>query len=217
MITLFIDSSMKSLSVALASENKLLFVLNTESYSRHSNFLMNNIIKALNETNLSIYDVDNIIILNGPGSFTGVRVGVTIAKTLAWTLSKKLYQLSNLKALELQSDGNYDMVISTLYDKPNSSYVGFYENGLSEEAYLDIENIKDIHSKNIQIVSFSNDEFITNLKNKLSDNNVNVKIIDKYDYLKVINYALSEGNINPHIAEPIYLKKIDVEKRQNND
>ena len=46
--------------------------------------------KILNKFNLKPEDIDNYVILNGPGSFTGVRVGVTVSKTLAWTLSKKI-------------------------------------------------------------------------------------------------------------------------------
>ena len=97
--TLFIDSSRKSLSVALAKEDKLVFVSNVNSYSKHSNFLMNEISKILNKFNLKPEDIDNYVILNGPGSFTGVRVGVTVSKTLAWTLSKKIYTINNLEAL----------------------------------------------------------------------------------------------------------------------
>ena len=91
MKTLFIDSSRKSLSIALANENKLLFVSNVNSYSKHSNYLMSEIQNIISNSNLTINDIDNIVVLNGPGSFTGIRVGVTIAKTLAWALNKKLY------------------------------------------------------------------------------------------------------------------------------
>lgn len=48
-----------------------------------------------------------------------------------------------------------------------------------------------------------------------TSNKVNVKIINDYDYLKVINYALSKQCINPHSLVPIYLKKIDAEKKKN--
>ena len=55
--------------------------------------------------------------------------------------------------------------------------------------------------------------YFNELYDRLSvNNNVNKFIIEEYDYLKIINFALSKGNINPHLAEPIYLKKIDAEK-----
>lgn len=213
--TLFIDSSRKSLSVALAKEDKLLFVSNVESYSKHSNFLMNEIKNILNKSNLTIYDIDNIVVLNGPGSFTGIRVGVTIAKTICWTLSKKLYQLNNLEALKIGIDN--DVVISVIPDKSTNSYVGIYSSDYLVEDYLQIDSdLFNIENKNITIVSMEENDFVNSLREKLSiNNNVNINIIKDYDYLKVINYALLKGNINPHLAEPIYLKKIDAEKKKN--
>ena len=178
MKTLFVDSSRKKLSIALADNNELLLVSNVESYNKHSNYLTNEIEKTLNKFNLELNDIDNYIVLNGPGSFTGIRVGVTVCKTLAWTLSKKLYLLNNLEALKVGIKD--DVIISIIPDK---------------------------------IVSLENSEYLKSLSEKLSlSNNVKIKIINDYNYLDVINYALSKESINPHIAEPIYLKKIDVEK-----
>lgn len=218
MKTLFIDSSRKSLSVALASGDKLVFVSNVESYSKHSNYLMNEIQDKLNKSNLTIYDVDNIVVLNGPGSFTGVRVGVTISKTIAWVLSKKLYQLNNLEALKINADNtNSDVVICIIPDKEKNSYVGIYSDNNKYEDYASIDDdVFNIKDKKITIVSMEENPFMNNLNEKLSScNNVDLKIMQDYDYLKVINYALSKPDINPHLAEPIYLKKIDAEKSNN--
>ena len=216
MITLFIDSSRKSLSVAVASKSKLLFVSNVNSYSKHSNFLMKEIENILNKSNLTIYDIDNIVVLNGPGSFTGVRVGVTIAKTLAWTLSKNLYQLTTLEAMK--AGLNDDVVISIFPDKDSYSYVGFYNDNINISDYLSIDSeIFNIENKKITIVCMENNLFASKLNEKLSlKNNVNLKIIQDYDYIKVIDFALTKDSINPHLAEPIYLKKIDAEKKFEN-
>ena len=212
MKTLFIDSSRKSLSIALANENKLLFVSNVNSYSKHSNYLMSEIQNIISSSALTINDIDNIVVLNGPGSFTGIRVGVTIAKTLAWALNKKLYQLNNLIALKT---GNCnDVVISVIPDKASHSYVGIYEEDKKVEEYLSIDsNLIDMDKKNITIVCMEQNEFVTELKARLEKNN-NVKfcLLEDYDYLEIINLALQNESINPHLAEPIYLKKIDAEK-----
>jgi tRNA threonylcarbamoyladenosine biosynthesis protein TsaB len=210
--TLFIDSSRKSLTVALAAEDKLLFVSNVDSNSKHSNFLVSEIELILNKANLKVNDIDNIVVLNGPGSFTGIRVGVTIAKTLAWTLDKKLYLVNNLEALKLCIP-KCQNVISVIYDKLKGSYVGIY-NKETYENYISLEDEKLLfNNENINIVSMDNNEYFNELYDRLSvNNNVNKFIIEEYDYLKIINFALSKGNINPHLAEPIYLKKIDAEK-----
>lgn len=216
MKTLFIDSSRKSLSVALASDNKLLFVSNVNSYSKHSNFLMSEIQNVLSKSNLNIYNIDNIVVLNGPGSFTGIRVGVTIAKTLSWVLSKKLYLLNNLKGVKAGITN--DIVISIIPDKDLTSYVGIYSNSKEIEDYLSVDNDAfNIKNKKITLVSLEENKFLDNIKEKLIlDNEVEVKYINTYDYLKVIDYAVSEGSINPHLADAIYLKKIDAEKKNVN-
>lgn len=213
MKTLFIDSSRESLSVALISGDKLLLVSNVASHSKHSNFLMNEIQNILHKSNFTIHDIDNIVILNGPGSFTGIRVGVTIAKTMCWVLSKKLYQLNNLEALKVGSKN--DVVICVIPDKPNSSYVGIYNENNSIEDYLSIYSEElNFKNKNITIISMKENDFANNLYNMLSANNTaNQVIINDYDYLEVAKYAISKGNINPHLSEPIYLKKIDAEKK----
>jgi len=210
--TLFIDSSRKSLTIALAAEDKLLFVSNVDSNSKHSNFLVSEIDKILNNANLKVNDIDNIVVLNGPGSFTGIRVGVTIAKTLAWSLNKKLYLVNNLEALKLCIPKS-ENVISIIYDKLKGSYVGIY-NKEKHEDYLSIDDNKLLfNNENINIVCMDDNEYFNELCNKLSvNNNVNKFIVEEYNYLNIINYALSKGNINPHLAEPIYLKKIDAEK-----
>lgn len=214
MKTLFVDSSRKSLSIALAKDDKLLFVSNVESYSRHSNYLMNEIQNILNKFNLIPNDLDNFIVLNGPGSFTGVRVGVTICKTMSWVLSKKIYQLNNLEALSVGIKD--ELVITIIPDKKDYSYVGMF----GDKKVMDYLNINDdilnINNKSITIVCIQENEFLYDLKEKLDFNNkVKIKIIDDYDYMNVINYTLSKVDINPHLAEPIYLKKIDAEKKKN--
>lgn len=213
MKTLFIDTSRESLSVALISGDKLLLVSNVASHSKHSNFLMNEIQNILNKSNFIINDIDNIVILNGPGSFTGIRVGVTVSKIICWSLSKKLYQLSNLEALRVGIKN--DVVICVIPDKPDISYVGIYEGDSFIEDYLSIDSEKlNFKNKKITIVSMKENDFSNDLIKMLSINNVvSQVIIDDYNYLEVINYAILKGNINPHLAEPIYLKKIDAEKK----
>lgn len=216
MKTLFIDSSRKSLSVALANEDKLVFVSNVNSYSKHSNFLMNEISEILNKFNLKPEDIDNYVILNGPGSFTGVRVGVTVSKTLAWTLSKKIYTINNLEALKVGIKD--DVIITVIPDKNDFSYVGIYDDKTEEKNLSIDDDLLNIHNKSITIVSMESSTYLNNLIQKLSKyNDVKTKIIDDYDYINVINYALSKESINPHLVKSLYLKKIDAEKKKNDN
>lgn len=214
MKSLFIDSSRKKLSVILYNNDTVEFSSDVESYSKHSNYLMNEIKRGLDLTNTQISDIDNFIVLNGPGSFTGIRIGVTVDKTLSWVLNKKLFVLSNLEAL---TPGiNDDIIISVIYDKDDNSYVGIYDGGTKTEGYLSIDDdLLNIKDKNITLVSLDKNNYLLKLYDLLNkeNNKVSLNILEDYDYNKVINLALSKNNINPHLAKPIYLKKIDAEKK----
>ena len=214
MKSLFIDSSRKKLSVILYNNDTVGFSSDVESYSKHSNYLMNEIKRGLDLTNTQISDIDNFIVLNGPGSFTGIRIGVTVAKTLSWVLNKKLFVLSNLEAL---TPGiNDDIIISIIYDKDDNSYVGIYDGDTKTEGYLSIDDdLLNIKDKNITLVSLDKNNYLLKLYELLNkeNNKVSLNILEDYDYNKVINLALSKNNINPHLAKPIYLKKIDAEKK----
>ena len=209
---LFIDSSRDSLALALVDNDKIIFKSNVNSHSKHSNYLINEIKKNLELHNIKLDDIDSFIALNGPGSFTGVRVGVTVAKVFCWTLNKNLYLLNNLECLKVGFSD--EVIITVIPDKKDYSYVGIYNDDKVLENYVSInDEVLNFNDKKITIVSLSSSEFINNLYNKLNINNeVKLKIIDDYNYVNLIKYALTKEKVNPHLAKPIYLKKIDVEK-----
>ena len=179
MISLFIDTSKTSLSLGLMSGNKLIFKENTESYNKHSNYLINKIVNALKRNNLEIKDIDNFIILNGPGSFTGIRIGVTVMKTLAWSLNKKLYMLSNLKALELHSKENVDIKLSIIDDKKDSFYMGIYSDNEKEE-YISLDDIPKYKNKKIELrADPTDDDVIAVIKKEIKSLNETLLFLEK--------------------------------------
>lgn len=212
MITLFVDSSRKNLSIALKKDKELLFISNVNSYSKHSNYLLNEIVSKLKENNLNIKDIDNYVVLNGPGSFTGIRVGITACKTFAWALNKNIYVSNNLEALK--SGITDDVIISVIPDKKTDSYVGIYQDNTKTEEYMNITSSNlNFKNKSITIVSFDENEYVLDLFNNLKENNnVKLNIINDYNYESVIEDAFKKGKENPHDVKPIYLKKIDAEK-----
>ena len=99
MIVLSIDSSSKVATAALFSEDTLLgeYVLNNKR--EHSVILMNMIENLLKDCNLTIDDVDGYIISKGPGSFTGLRIGMATVKGLSFGSNKPYVSISSLKSL----------------------------------------------------------------------------------------------------------------------
>ena len=99
MIWLGIDTANTPISVALVKDGELLIEGTSAMAINHSLRAMPAIEELLEQAGLVPADIDAIAVSEGPGSYTGARIGVTIAKTLAWTLGKPLVGVSTLKAL----------------------------------------------------------------------------------------------------------------------
>ena len=106
---LLIDTSNQPMSIALMNDDEVLAIKTTNSKKDHSSQLMPGIQSLFNESNLKKQELDGIVVAKGPGSYTGVRIGVTVAKTLAYALNTKLYGVSSLKALAATIDTNGDI------------------------------------------------------------------------------------------------------------
>lgn len=112
---LAIDTSNQTLAVAVTRAGEILYSNAKIVKNTHSIEAMPEIEKAINESGLTLSEIDRIAVANGPGSYTGLRIGVTIAKTLAWTLNKELVGLSSLEALALNCKGHTGFV-SPIFD-----------------------------------------------------------------------------------------------------
>lgn len=99
MIWLGIDTANAPLSVAVVQDDVLVAEITQNNKLTHSVGAMPAVEEALIGAKLTVKDIDAIAVSVGPGSYTGVRIGVTIAKTLAWSLSKPLVPVSSLQAL----------------------------------------------------------------------------------------------------------------------
>lgn len=99
MIWLGIDTANTPLSVAIVKDGEVLVEENTSLAINHSLRAMPAIDELFEKVGIEPSDIDAIAVSEGPGSYTGIRIGVTIAKTLAWTLNKPLVGVSSLKAI----------------------------------------------------------------------------------------------------------------------
>ncbi|AUI72704.1 tRNA (adenosine(37)-N6)-threonylcarbamoyltransferase complex dimerization subunit type 1 TsaB [Companilactobacillus alimentarius] len=119
------DTSNKPLSVAVVVDGKILAHVESTEQKTHSVTLLPDIKKSLQESNLTMDEIDLIAVAKGPGSYTGVRIAVTVAKTLADTLNKKLVGVSSLKLLAANGDKKHILV--PLMDARNdNAYAGVY-------------------------------------------------------------------------------------------
>ncbi|MCD1259558.1 tRNA (adenosine(37)-N6)-threonylcarbamoyltransferase complex dimerization subunit type 1 TsaB [Paenibacillus athensensis] len=96
---LALDTSTASLTIAVLEQGRVLGELNTVAERNHSIGLLPNIRQLLGELGLKPRDLEAVAVGQGPGSYTGVRIGVSTAKTFAWALGIPLLGVSSLEAL----------------------------------------------------------------------------------------------------------------------
>ncbi|MDY7433484.1 tRNA (adenosine(37)-N6)-threonylcarbamoyltransferase complex dimerization subunit type 1 TsaB [Bacillus sp. V26] len=139
MTILAIDTSNYTLGIALLRDNTVIAEYMTYLKKNHSVRAMPAVHSLLNDCDITPQDISKIVVAKGPGSYTGVRIGVTIAKTLAWSLNIPISAVSSLEALAANGR-HFDGLISPIFDaRRGQVYTGLYEhkNGLLEQAVPD--------------------------------------------------------------------------------
>ena len=140
MNVLALDTSNYSLGIALVNEEKVIGEYMTNMKKNHSVRVMPGIERLLGDCDMKPADIDKIVVAKGPGSYTGVRIGVTIAKTLAWTLNIPLVGISSLEVLAASCGRYFDGFVSPLFDaRRGQIYTGLYQfnNGQLESVIHD--------------------------------------------------------------------------------
>ncbi|WP_100334206.1 tRNA (adenosine(37)-N6)-threonylcarbamoyltransferase complex dimerization subunit type 1 TsaB [Bacillus alkalisoli] len=127
MKVLAIDTSTYVLGIAIVDNEKVVGELITNLKKNHSLRAMPAVEQLMKECGITPKDLDRIVVANGPGSYTGVRLGVTIAKTLAWSLNIPLVGVSSLQLLA--ANGRYfPGVICPIMDaRRGQVFTGLYE------------------------------------------------------------------------------------------
>lgn len=115
MIWLGIDTANSPLSVAVVKDRTVLAEQSSMMKINHSLRAMPAVEEICRQAAITPADIDAIAVSEGPGSYTGVRIGVTIAKTLAWTLNKPLYGVSSLRILAMNG-GLFGGLVCPLID-----------------------------------------------------------------------------------------------------
>ena len=182
-MNLLIDTHMNDVVIILFDSNKIIKVEKISGEKNNSTVIMPTIKKVLGDIL-----PESIVVVNGPGSFTGARLAVTIAKTMAFTLQIPIRTITTLECLALSVDSEEEIVA---FSDKNGYYVGIFD------------------SNNILVGDY---EYITKIDMEEYSKKYTVyKDID-IDYERVIQFVMSKEILNPHEVNPIYTKKIDVEK-----
>ena len=204
MISLFLDTSSKKLTIYLVKDNDILYEKIIETKNDHATYFVSLIDEALKENNLETKDINKVYVVNGPGSFTGTRIGVTVGKTIAYSNNIGAIPVSSLKQFIFSYTGS-DYYVSVIREKNDRVYYGIYDkdyNNVIEDKYSTISNLlNDIDKLDGEVIIVSNEE-IDNIKTSKQELDI-FKLMDYYKDKEVIS----------HLLKPNYLKKIEAEEK----
>lgn len=195
MFEVLLDSSSKYLSVGLAKDGKVIDKIFYEAWQRQSEMMTSELETILQRNNVKNEEIDAVVIGIGPGSYTGVRIAVTIGKTLSYTLKTKIYRVSSLSLLRDESKPT----ICVFNARSGRSYVGVYEG--------DKCLVKDCVMTNEDLTKYINEHKSYLVNGELSHL---VLTSNEYDTIENLAKGLKEENRaeNPFVVNPVYLKEL---------
>ena len=205
MISLFLDTSNFRLIVGVVDEsnNNIITMHNEKLHGDLSTKVFEIIDLCISNANIKPTDIKKIYSVIGPGSFTGVRIGVTIAKTFAWARNIKVIPVSSLEVLAT-TETDKDFIIPMIDARRGCVYAGIYDKKLNpviDDAYISLESLKN-NLPSGATYSFISDDNIEYF-DSVEESNV--------DIIKIINKHKNEEGVNPHHLNPEYLKMTEAE------
>ena len=156
---LAIDTSSSICSVAILEDKTVIIEKHNNDEKTHSQKLMPLIDDILKEANLSLDDIDLLACGQGPGSFTGIRIGISTVKAFADVKNIPIIGVTSLESLayNIKQEG---LIASVIDAKHDNVYFGLYE--LKNETYKVIcEPISDSINNVIDILKQYSDKMIT--------------------------------------------------------
>ena len=213
-LILNLETSSKNCSVSLSSKGELVSNFDVEDDKfRHSELLTSSIQDILTENNFYVKDLDAISIGVGPGSFTGLRIGFSVAKGLCYPHKIKFIGIPTLKILANSVELKSENIISLINDKGDYFYLAKYNSDLEEIISPRIELIDENYLNNI-IDENSTIVVNTDSAYKLIEKLIIKKaslIKNKISSLNMVNLSQKsfDNNIFEDIVytEPMYVKK----------
>lgn len=210
MKTLYIDTSSSYLYSAIMDGEKIIGEIKEEYGQSLSEVALPRIVSIFNDNNIKPEEIDKIIVVNGPGSFTGIRIGITIAKVYSWSLNIPITTITSLEAMALSSenatykipaiDARRGYVFAAIYDKENKQIL--------KPQHIKIEDLKKEMESLEKYTVITNDEYLDEDFDNIEAYNPNL--------LKIINTFKNKESINPHAINPDYLKLTEAEESKLN-
>ncbi len=201
---LYIDTSSSFLYTGIVENDKLLYQVKEEYGQSLSEVALPKIALLFEKTKIDPKEIDKIIIVNGPGSFTGIRIGLTIAKVYAWSMNIPITTIYSLEAMAMSSKNN-KIHVPMINARRGYVFAAIYDKDYKEILKPQHITIEDLSEK---LNSIDDYEIISNDKfdsfNKIELYNPDIE--------KIVNYFKDKEAMNPHAVNPEYLKLTEAEE-----
>lgn len=215
---LHIETALENASVLLLNEREIIASEISTEQKNHASFLFVAIQQVLNKASLSLQNIDAISVSNGPGSYTGLRVGLSAAKGLCYSLQKPLILLSTLELMAVQQinniEKNQEVLFCPMIDARRMEvYCGIFNNKLEpilplQACILEENSFSDILEKN-KIIFFGSG---SNKFQKLTKSNHSIFSDFNNSMNGLVNYISkayqNQAFSNISYCEPFYLKEV---------
>lgn len=213
MLILGIDTSTKICTCSIFdSENGVIAETSLSVKKNHSNIVMPIIDNLFKISDLTINDIDKIAVAIGPGSFTGVRIALGIAKGLAMALNKPLIAVNELDILEAIADGNENEIIPLIDARKERVYYK-YQNKYVDDYLINLISNFDKNKKYI-FVGDGAINYKNILKDNLGDNAIILPMYNSFPRASILcELALNKEEANIYTLEPEYISKSRAEKK----
>lgn len=215
---LLIESSNEICSVALSQEKSIIQEKYINKPNSHSVYLAPFVNEVLNNATMSINELDGVVISDGPGSYTGLRIGSSLAKGICLGAGIPLMAVSTLKGLAKKALNDYpsvDQAIALVDARRSDAYVGVYNQQLKpliKEQFITINSELKIEKSNAVVVGSGAMKFINELdvKKELKHSESVLYAIDLLDEA-MLKWA-KQDFVDLTSYEPNYIKSVFVTK-----
>ena len=213
MLILGIDTSTKICTCSIFdSENGVIAETSLSVKKNHSNIVMPIIDNLFKISDLNINDIDKIAVAIGPGSFTGVRIALGIAKGLAMALNKPLIAVNELDILEAIASGNENEIIPLIDARKERVYYKYQGNYIDDYLINLISNFDK--NKKYVFVGDGATNYENILKDNLGDNAIILPMYNTFPRASILcELALNKEEANIYTLEPEYISKSRAEKK----
>ena len=204
---LYIDTSSSYLYTGIVENGKIVVEIKKEYNHELSKTALPEIVSMFEDNAIEPKEINKIIVVNGPGSFTGIRIGITIAKVYAWSLKVPITTITSLEALAMSSIN--DMIRVAIIDARReycyASIIDQKDNFILKPVYIKYEELKE------KLKDIGEYKIITNDKEKVS---ISASKWESYDpdIAKIVAKFKNKKEVNPHAINPNYLKLTEAEE-----